>query len=90
MGASTLSPWSVFLGSRRCPASACGDCSSASWATVPSRAGGRARTKSCGPGRPQLTWALSKRDLAPIEVRNILVRGVGLTLGEAKEVVKRA
>lgn len=38
----------------------------------------------------QLTWALSKRDLAPIEVRNILVKGVGLTLDEAKEVVKRA
>ena len=39
---------------------------------------------------PQLTWALSKRDLAPIEVRNILVKGVGLSLEEAMEVVKRA
>ncbi|WP_062522776.1 hypothetical protein [Demequina silvatica] len=41
-------------------------------------------------GRPQLTWALSKRDLAPIEVRNILVKGVGLSIDEAREVVKRA
>lgn len=39
---------------------------------------------------PQLTWALSKRDLAPIEVRNILVKAVGLSLEEAMEVVKRA
>lgn len=41
------------------------------------------------PGRPQLTWALGKRDLAPVEVRKILVKDVGLTMEEAKEVIER-
>jgi hypothetical protein len=41
------------------------------------------------PGRPQLTWALGKRDLAAVEGRNILVKDVGLTLEQAKEVIAR-
>lgn len=42
-------------------------------------------------GYPKLVDAFSHggRDVSSIEVRNILVKQVGLTLEEAKEVVKR-
>ena len=41
-------------------------------------------------GRPDITWAFhdSRNELAPIEVRNILVKQIGLTLEQAKEVMK--
>lgn len=42
-------------------------------------------------GRPPIRWAFhDKRELAPIEVRRILVIQVGLTLDEARRVVQRA
>jgi hypothetical protein len=41
-------------------------------------------------GRPRIRWAYhDKRELAPIEVRNILVRQAGLTIDEARKVVAR-
>jgi len=59
------------------------------YAPVPGRGGGSHQILRAE-GWPQLTWALTKRDLAPIEVRTILVKTVGLTLEQAKEVVARA
>lgn len=43
---------------------------------------------SC-PGRERVRWAFhsSKRELAPIEVRNVLLKQVGLTKEEAKDLV---
>lgn len=39
-------------------------------------------------GRPTITWGFhNKRNLAPREVRNILVKDAGLSLEEAKEVL---
>ena len=40
-------------------------------------------------GRPDIRWAFHKRELSPIEVRKVLVQQVGLTMEEAKEVVRR-
>jgi hypothetical protein len=44
------------------------------------------------PGRLRIRWAFhdSRSELAPIEVRKVLVEGAGLTLEEAREVVRRA
>lgn len=39
-------------------------------------------------GRPRIRWAFHARELAPIEVKKVLVRQAGLTLEEAKEVVR--
>ena len=41
------------------------------------------------PDRPQLIWGFGKRDLSPIEVRRVLVKAIGLTIEEAKEVMRR-
>lgn len=42
-------------------------------------------------GRPRIRWGFhDKRELSPIEVRKVLIKDVGLTMDEAKEVVKRA
>ncbi|MGY5630266.1 type II toxin-antitoxin system HicA family toxin [Streptomyces sp. UC1A3] len=38
-------------------------------------------------GRPRIRWAFHKRELAPIEVRNVLVNQAGLTLQEARRAV---
>ncbi|MZG03965.1 addiction module toxin, HicA family [Streptomyces sp. SID5614] len=38
-------------------------------------------------GRPRIRWAFHKRELAPIEVRNVLVQQAGLTLDEARRAV---
>jgi hypothetical protein len=42
------------------------------------------------PGRQRIRWAFhtSKRELAPIEVRNVLLEGAGLQLEEAKRLVQ--
>lgn len=41
-------------------------------------------------GRPRVVWGFhNKRSLAPIEVRNVLVKQAGLTIDEAKEVLSR-
>ncbi|GAA1332373.1 type II toxin-antitoxin system HicA family toxin [Saccharothrix algeriensis] len=41
-------------------------------------------------GRPRIRWAFhDARELAPIEVRNVLMRQAGLTLDEARRVVRR-
>jgi hypothetical protein len=39
-------------------------------------------------GRPRLRWAFhdSKRELSSVEVRNVLVKQVGLTLEEARRI----
>jgi len=40
-------------------------------------------------GRPDIRWAFhDKRELSPIEIKRILVRNVGLTLDEAREVIR--
>ena len=42
-------------------------------------------------GRPRIRWAFhDSRELAPIEVKRVLVTQAGLTLDEAKKVVRRA
>jgi hypothetical protein len=52
---------------------------------------GGSHVKLVAAGRPQLTWAFhDRRELAPIEVKKILVSQVGLKIEEAKEVVRRA
>jgi hypothetical protein len=40
------------------------------------------------PGRPRIRWAFhNKRTITPIEVRRILLRQVGMTEAEAREVL---
>jgi predicted RNA binding protein YcfA (HicA-like mRNA interferase family) len=58
---------------------------------VPNRGKG-SHTRLEAPGRPPINWGYhdSKRELAPIEVRNLLVSQAGLTLEEARKVVQRA
>jgi hypothetical protein len=41
------------------------------------------------PDRRQLVWGFGRRDMAPVEVRDVLVKSVGLTLEEAREAIKR-
>lgn len=42
-------------------------------------------------GRPRIRWAFhDRRELAPIEVKKVLVEQAGLTLERAREVVRRA
>lgn len=38
-------------------------------------------------GRPRIRWAFHKRELSPIEVRNVLVQQAGLSLQEARRAV---
>lgn len=42
------------------------------------------------PERQRLRWAFHRREIGSLEVRNVLIRQVGLTLDEAKEVLRRA
>jgi predicted RNA binding protein YcfA (HicA-like mRNA interferase family) len=43
------------------------------------------------PGRPRIRWAFhDRRELGAMEVRKVLVEQAGLTLEEAREVVRRA
>lgn len=42
------------------------------------------------PEHPRIRWAFGRRDLAPTEVRKVLVHQVGLTLEQAKEVARDA
>jgi len=57
--------------------------------TVPDGPSGSHETLR-SPKHPDITWAFhpSKRELSPIEIRNVLVKQVGLSLDEAKEVVR--
>lgn len=38
-------------------------------------------------GRPRIRWAFHKRELAPVEVRNVLMQQAGLSLPEARRAV---
>ena len=40
-------------------------------------------------GRPDIRWAFHDRELAPIEVRKVLVDQAGLTMTAAREVYRR-
>lgn len=55
----------------------------------PARAGG-SHVWLRADGRPDIRWAFHDREMAPVEVRAVLTRQVGLTVDEAKEVFRRA
>lgn len=60
------------------------------YAVVPSRSRGGSHRRLEAPGRPGLWFAFHDRDeVGGAMIRVILVRQVGLTLDEAKEVVQR-
>lgn len=37
---------------------------------------------------PRIRWAFHKREISSIEIRNVLIKQVGLTMEQAKEVVR--
>jgi hypothetical protein len=37
---------------------------------------------------PRIRWAFHRREISSIEVRNVLIKQVGLTIEQAKEVVR--
>lgn len=51
---------------------------------------GGSHSKLVADGRPTITWAFHNREMAPLEVKRVLVNQAGLTLEEAREVVRRA
>ena len=40
------------------------------------------------PEHPRVRWAFHKREISSIEIRNVLIKQVGLTMEQAKEVVR--
>lgn len=57
------------------------------YCAVPNSGPGSHETLACK-GRPDIRWAFhDKRELAPIEVRNVLIKQAKLTVDEARRAV---